>query len=78
VRDTAPVEDAAAPASPAPPTAADPAGPPVDAAAAGRPTDLKTASNSISDVGLIGFGILFVAAVIVGTRVVMRRARGGA
>ena len=77
-RDTAPVADAAAPASPAPRTAADPAGPPVGAAAAGRPTDLKTASSSISDVGLIGFGILFVAAVIVGTRVVMRRARGGA
>jgi hypothetical protein len=39
---------------------------------------LETVSSSFSEVGLLGFGILFVAAVVVGTRVVMRRARRGA
>jgi hypothetical protein len=42
----------------------------------GRPTELTTASSSFTAVGVIGFGILLVAVVVVGTRVVMRRARG--
>ena len=39
---------------------------------------LETVSSSFSEVGLLGFGVLLVAAVLVGTRVVMRRARRGA
>ncbi|MFL6096741.1 MAG: hypothetical protein ACJ71Y_14920 [Blastococcus sp.] len=60
-----------------PPNAARTAGPPAETLAGqGRPTELTTVSSSFTAVGVIGFGILLVALVVVGTRVVMRRARG--
>jgi hypothetical protein len=38
-------------------------------------TEVRTRSSSITELGFVGFGILFVAAVVVGTRIVVQRAR---
>jgi hypothetical protein len=59
-------------------TPADPSGAPLPAAApaAGRPQLRVAASMSLLDVGLIGFGVLFVALAVFGVGLMRRRARG--
>jgi hypothetical protein len=42
-----------------------------------KPAQVQTASTSLPQVGLISFGVLFVAAIVIAIGVVRRRARRG-
>jgi hypothetical protein len=69
-------QPARAPGAPSTGSGATASGSAAEVAADGAPvTEVRTRSSSITELGFVGFGILFVAAVVVGTRIVVQRAR---